>query len=260
MQLARKWFAHPAWQRSRVAWSRYRRRFEFDRAMGRALDPERGAPDGTLVEQIIRGWGDPTLPPNDPFLWSCIDEVSRSRGPILQLGSGLATLVLAVFAQRGGRPLWVLEHNRHWAHTVRAQLEEYDVTSVHMITAPLVHDGKRIWYGIDADRLPRQFGLAICDGDSVAPTGYVGVLTKLLGRMAPGAVIVVRNVHRERDVKNLVTWAKANGASSFLRKADEPYVKLVLRTGEGRSPADYSVRHSLSTPPPIPERVAQLRR
>jgi predicted O-methyltransferase YrrM len=246
MQAAVKWLEHPAWQRSRAALRRYARWYRYDRAIYRALDLERGAPDGVLVEQIIQGWGDPQLAPNDPFLWSCIDEIVRARGPAIQLGAGLSTFVLSLFAQRSEQQLWVIENNRHWASTVRARLDEYDVSSTRLITAPLTHDGKRIWYRLDVDQLPRQFELAICDGDSVAPTGYVGLLTRLLPRLAPTAVVIVRNVHREIDAKNLVGWAKAHGAASFLRKADEPYMKIVLKP---RQPSvDYGVRNSLSTP------------
>jgi predicted O-methyltransferase YrrM len=245
MQLAEKWFAHPVLVKAHTVWRSHQRWFNYERAWTHALDPKRGAPDGALVEQLMRGWGDASLVPNDPFLWSCIQEVSRTRGPIIQLGSGLTTLVLAIFAQRCGRHLWVLEHNRHWANTVSSHLEEHGISLAHVITAPLTNVGRGVWYNVDVRQLPKSCSLVVCDGDSVAPTGYPHVLDRLVEHLSPEAVVIVRNVRRSGDAKYLTAWAKAHGAATFVRKADEPYVKVVMRGHVERVP-QYSVRHTLS--------------
>ncbi len=246
MQWAERFVERPAIARTRMYWRRYRRFYRYDRAMTRALDLNQGAPDGVTIERIIEGWGDSALKHDDPFLWSCIQEVSRTRGQIFQLGSGLTTLLLGIYAQCDQKHLWSIDHDRHWASVLRAQLQDYGISLTHLITASLKHDGKRVWYNVDISRLPKTFGVVICDGDNVAPTGYPGVFQKLIGHLAPGAVIVVRNVRRDGDARALVAWAKANGASSFVRQADEPYVKIVLPGDKAPAEPEYSVRHSLA--------------
>jgi hypothetical protein len=228
LQLPGRLFRHPTVNRVRVTCRRQLHTLRFDRAMRRALDPKRPAPDADLIDQLITGWGDPTQSPEDPFLWESIDAVSRSRGPVLTLGTGVLTLILGIFAQRGSKQLWALDHNRQWAGRIRAELREHGITAAHLITAPLAIGRNHIWYRIDAARLPANFAVALCDADAVSPTGHVGMLLHLERNLDQRAVILARNLKRQSDARQMFAWAKQRGATCLVRESDSPFVKVVL--------------------------------
>jgi hypothetical protein len=228
LQLPGRWFRHPTITRVRATCRRQLQALRFDRALRHALDPNRPAPDADLVEQLIAGWGDPMQSPDDPFLWESIDAVSRSRGPVLALGTGVLTLILGIFAQRGGKQLWALEHNRQWAGRIRAELREHGVTAAHLITAPLAIGRNHIWYRIDTGRLPANFSVALCDADALSPTGHIGLLLHMEGNLDQRGVILARNLRRQSDARQMFAWAKQRGATCLVRETGAPFLKIVL--------------------------------
>lgn len=97
------------------------------------------------------------------------DMAREANGPILEVGSGITTVVAGLAVQRTGQTVHALEHDIDWFRTVRNYIEIWKVKGVNLYYAPLQEypqaDMKHplMWYEID-DRLPKDFALAIIDG------------------------------------------------------------------------------------------------
>lgn len=88
-----------------------------------------------------------------------------SELPILEMGTGLSTVVLAAASKH---KVWAVEHDPQYAETLKGMISTAGVGNVALVTAAL----KDNWYDLDADieAFPKEFGLAFVDG----PPRYLG--------------------------------------------------------------------------------------
>jgi hypothetical protein len=95
----------------------------------------------------------------------------QAKAPVLEMGSGLTTLVLGLALQGTGQIVHVLEcHLESW-RTTAAALERLGVKNVVLHYASLVPVGpeaKDVAYGA-ADDMPEEFGLVLVDGPYHSP-------------------------------------------------------------------------------------------
>ncbi len=94
-----------------------------------------------------------------------------AKGPILECGSGISTIVGGIACQRNGQFVHALEHDLEWYRLMRNFINLWKVRGVKLYYAPLKEypeftlEGKPrplMWYDIDG--LPEKFDVAIVDG------------------------------------------------------------------------------------------------
>jgi hypothetical protein len=155
---------------------------------------------------LVDGWDNKRWSAGVEYLDAVAAAAVAERGPILECGSGLTTLVLATIARRTRSPVWTLEHDARCFQLVQSRLHQFGL-SANVRFTPLHDYGDFDWYGIDASELP-TFSLVVCDGPPKASRGgRVGLLPVLGERLAPGCVILLDDAARadERDI--LRRWA-----------------------------------------------------
>jgi predicted O-methyltransferase YrrM len=88
-----------------------------------------------------------------------------SELPILEMGTGLSTIILAAASKH---KVWAVEHDPQYAAALENMAAKAGVSNIALSTAPL----KDNWYDLEADsgEFPEQFGLAFVDG----PPRYLG--------------------------------------------------------------------------------------
>lgn len=161
----------------------------------------------------------------------CSEVSLGERRCVVELGSGLSTIVLARLARQMGGRVWTVEHLPGWAGWVRRALERDDLTDlVRVVEAPLAEhplalDGAP-WYAEDAlGRLPGEgIELLLVDG----PPGYgegmarsrYPALPALAARLAPDALVVLDDATREAEAEILGRWEREQGFS-FDRRPTE---------------------------------------
>lgn len=93
----------------------------FRRGMRRFLaEPEACArPDSPVLRDLIYGWGNEAWSARDEYLADGVRHVLAARGPILECGSGLTTVLFGTIARRRGLSYWALEHLPEWAARVQ---------------------------------------------------------------------------------------------------------------------------------------------
>lgn len=213
--------------RERIAF--YERQRGFERTVRQLRAAPVDALPAALVSELYAYWGDPPTPASESYLRSCIAEAARARGPVVQCGSSVMTLLLGHLCQASDDPrrqLWCLEHDPHWANLVRSWLTQFRIGATHVIGArPQLFDGYS-WYAVDPQRLADRIGLLICDGGRATPAGLIGALERLGERMAEDGVILARQVTRAQDLQQVTAWAKAHGASCVVIDKAEGFLKI----------------------------------
>ena len=148
----------------------------------------------------------------------CNEIVLADRREIVELGSGVSTIVLArLMRDREGR-LTALEHDPDWAQVVRSQLKREGLTHVaRLVEAPLeAHvlalDGAP-WYTERAVvALPSDIDLLLVDG----PPGYgegmersrYPALPAIQSRLAPEAIVILDDATRPGEREILERWGE----------------------------------------------------
>lgn len=126
----------------------------------------------------------------------------KCRGPILEAGSGISTVLMAAVSDSN---VYSLEHLPHWAARTVSWAEEAGVGNIGLCQAQLV-DG---WYDVGAFDLPNRFALGFCDG----PPRFYGTRMRffeVFGNRC--SVIVVDDMKSDNAFAMQVhEWAEANG-------------------------------------------------
>jgi len=151
--------------------------------------------------------------------------VLAKRETIVELGSGVSTVVIGrLLAERGGA-LTSLEHDPDWATVVRSQLEREDLEStVELLVAPLDAHPEAWedapWYSAEMiAMLPSTINLLLVDGppghgEGMAHSRYPA-LPALAGRLSPNALVVLDDADREPEQEIVERWSESLPEWSF---------------------------------------------
>jgi hypothetical protein len=106
---------------------------------------------------IYDGWGNPCAALPD-HLMTAYRLAKRAKGPVLETGSGITTLVMAC----AGADVHSLEHDWGWFQKIQRVLDQHELkATVHY--APMKDYDGFVWYTVP-DALPKSFSMALCDG------------------------------------------------------------------------------------------------
>src|SRR5262249_17499657 len=141
------------------------RRIVLRRAMAemRSLPHEQWS-DAPVVQKLWTGWGNTGWSASPDFLSCMIMLAAKVKGPILECGSGLTTLLLGIVAARALDRVWSLEHDPGWYENTMAAMVKHRIDTVHIDLAPLRNYGEFEWYEPSFAKMPTDFSLVICDG------------------------------------------------------------------------------------------------
>jgi hypothetical protein len=126
-----------------------------------------------------------------------------SELPILEMGSGLSTVVLAASTQQ---PVFAVEHERRFAEDLQTMAKAAGVRNIALVTAE-IKDG---WYDLadDMGSLPEQFGLGFVDG----PPREGGDRMRFFDVFGHRCkVILCDDANSPSYTLKLKAWAAANG-------------------------------------------------
>jgi hypothetical protein len=171
--------------------------------------PVGASPSSDMLERLETGWSNEGMAAQLRFLEEVAQRALATPGPILECGSGLTTLILALLAGRRGVDVWTLEHFPDWHSRVSETLARYRLPQIHNILAPLKDYGEFCWYDPPLEQMPEHFALVICDGPpGTTKGGRIGLVPILKTRLLPGAVILFDDAHREEEARAMARWAE----------------------------------------------------
>ena len=201
---------------------------ERERKMRRAVGQinrlqEGETPSTELLAMFKAGWGDDGFHAVGGYLEEVVQRAATSEGPILEIGSGLTTLLLGLLAGRRGVQVWTLEHLPEFHHSIQTKLKRHHISNVHPLLAPLADYGAFAWYAPpELESMPPNFTLVIADGPPAnTKGGRYGLLPVMRSHLAPGAVVLLDDAERVSEQTALNQWQAQYNFSYDLRRRGE---------------------------------------
>ena len=178
---------------------------------------ENGTLELEILSELERAWGEDGYRAAGGYLEEVTRFARETRGPVLEIGSGLTTLILGALVARRGIPVWTLEHHPDYLSHTGEALKSVGLTNVHLTFAPLRDYGEFCWYDPPLDALPRDFTLVIADGPpGDVKGGRFGLLPILRSHFAPGVIVLLDDAERAREKAVLEKWESEYGLSQQL--------------------------------------------
>jgi predicted O-methyltransferase YrrM len=166
-------------------------------------------PSSDMLERLETAWSNDGMAAQLEFLKEVVRHALVTPGPILECGSGLTTLMLAMLAGRRGVDVWTLEHYPSWHERVSETLTRYNLPHINNVLAPLKDYDDFCWYDPPLEQLPERFALIICDGPpGTTRGGRVGLVPVLKTRLSPGTIILLDDADREAEAQAMTRWAE----------------------------------------------------
>ncbi|CAN5612424.1 hypothetical protein BH10ACT11_BH10ACT11_05730 [soil metagenome] len=152
------------------------------------------------------------------------------RHTVVELGSGIGTIVIARLLCEYGGELTSVEHEPSWARFVVEQIEREELTdNARVLEAPLEAHAASLagapWYSEAAlAGLPDAIEMLIVDG----PPGYgegmelsrYPALPALRERLAPGALVVLDDANRPGEQQIVERWRAETGLEFGLMRSE----------------------------------------
>lgn len=183
--------------------------------------------DSDEIDLLIYGWGNEAWSALSAYLIECVKQAMQAEEAILECGSGLSTVLIAVVSQQKGIHHWALEHNPEWSKKVQTVLDEYGLRSTTICHAPLKSYGEYSWYAPPLTEMPQRFGLLICDGPpGDTPGGRSGVLPVMKDRIKEDCTILIDDAEREAERVLGETMASELGGQTHMIGGDKPYMTI----------------------------------
>jgi hypothetical protein len=201
----------------------------FRQAMNRFIkDPRRAAEgDGAVFDHLVYGWGNEGWSGQREYLQACVLHAIKSKGPILECGSGLTTLLVGYVAHAAGTKMWTLEHLPSWAAKVQLRLHHFGIESVRLCISPIRQHGGFDWYDAPLHDMPERFALVICDGPPAATRGgRYGLCEVMRDRLLSDCTILLDDARRSDEKRIAEQWMTKLDMSCQVRGAAAPFFEL----------------------------------
>ena len=116
-------------------------------------------PSRELLKKLRLGWDNQGWDAKLDYMEEILRRALETKGPVLECGSGLTTLLLCQLAGRRNVETWSLEHNAQWHRRVSNALARHHVPRVHLCFAPLRDYTQFNWYDPPLAEMPARFSL-----------------------------------------------------------------------------------------------------
>ena len=205
----------------------------FNRAMKQLVkDPTAAVRSrSALIADLIYGWANPGWSALDEYLTACVRWAIRTRGPILECGAGLSTIVVGAIAKRRGLSLWSLEHAPDWIARVEVCLHHYRLDNVILCATVLQDYGEFVWYDPPLEFMPDDFSLVICDGPPGSIKGGRYGLMPILGeRLRADCTVLLDDAGRRGELAIAERWNAELAMPFRIKGVAKPYIELTFST------------------------------
>lgn len=161
-----------------------------------------GSEDIALLSEARREVNNPYYGAQEGVLILAVLMARKARGPIIEAGSGLTTIVMA--AANPSQGVYCLEHDFNWLHQTKVMAGLAGVGSIGFLHCP-IKDG---WYDLGGLDLPPRFGLGLVDG----PPRQHGNRMEFFERFGNRCDVIVADDADDRGYADAIAaWAEANG-------------------------------------------------
>jgi hypothetical protein len=165
------------------------------------------SPNRDQLTELITGWSNDGYAANLEYLEAVAEHSLKTKGPVLECGSGVTTILMGILCGKRSIDVWSLEHFDEWRQGVSGVLAENGIAAAHVCSAPLVEYGEFVWYDPPLAQMPEAFSLVICDGPPGSTKGgRYGLLPVFGDRLPAGATILLDDAGRPGEAELIKRW------------------------------------------------------
>ena len=166
------------------------------------------------------------------------EEIKENKpGQILELGSGISTIVASYSLQQNGKgSIMSLDHDEAYANKTRADLKKHGTENFADVRfAPLISyelDGSKWdWYNLDSQPIPPKVDLLLVDGPPVKTNNHARypALPLLADKLSDNAVIIIHDAYRKSEREILDKWKKQFPEFSIERHRTEKGIAILRK-------------------------------
>lgn len=173
-----------------------------------------------------RGWA------GSPDLLLTLVSLVRKHKPkiIIELGSGVSTLVLAKSVGRGGKVISI-DNSEEYAGYTREMLRDHGIRNVEIRVAPLKKYGSdgAEWYDLSLLKTIKRVDLLLVDGPPATknPSARFPALKEFLPKLSPRAVVVLDDAIRDSEAKLAEAFERALPKHSLSKLPHEKITAVI---------------------------------
>lgn len=162
----------------------------------------RGNPGAADFVALSQKWDNPYAASID-LLATCYNLAKEAKGPVLETGCGLSTIVMAL--ANPNVTIHALEHDPVWASMVKQVCNNHGIINVEVHFSPLKQFDGGKWYDVtDLPCVP--FSLALCDGPPRRISNR-GILFDRLGHQICDAIVLMDDADDEAALAPIKAWS-----------------------------------------------------
>jgi hypothetical protein len=176
----------------------------------RVVDPT-CTPPGYMIGDLQRVGSVLGFRPNSRgYLRHMAGKANTTPGDVLECGSGLSTLLLAITAGRLGHHVHTFEHDSDCRDKLHRLIERYHLRNVTVHHTPIRSYGSFDWYELPDSDLSRNFSLVICDGPAkhLTDSGRYGLFPVMRGLLDPHCRVILDDSNGSIDRRVIHRWRK----------------------------------------------------
>lgn len=184
--------------------------------------PAGESPNRRQLTELMTGWSNEGFAANLEYLEAVAEHSVKTKGPVLECGSGATTILMGILCGKRNIEVWSLEHYDEWRQRVSGVLSDNDIAGVHVCSAPLVEYGEFVWYDPPLAQMPEAFSLVICDGPPGSTKGgRYGLLPVCGDRLPAGATILLDDAGRPGEAELIKRWENEARFETEIRGSQE---------------------------------------
>lgn len=171
----------------------------------KAIKEGRDTPD--TYAELALAWGNPLFSAPNGLLWTASILARKATEPILECGSGMTTLVMAV--ANPNVTIHCLEDDPVWADKVSRELESNEIENVTIHLCGFKDYPTGRWYD-SVGVLPSKFSMVLIDGPC-RDKGNRGIIFDQLSDQLANANVLVDDMNDPSTMAAFHKWAKSEG-------------------------------------------------
>jgi len=189
------------------------------------------SPSRSQLTDLITGWSNEGFAANLEYLEAVADHSVKTKGPVLECGSGVTTILMGILCGKRNVNVWSLEHYDEWRERVSGVLADNGIAAAKVCSAPLVEYGEFVWYDPPLAQMPEAFSLVICDGPPGSTKGGRYGLLPVLGNRLQDATILLDDAGRPGEAELIRRWESEAHFKTEVRGNKERGFAVMRRLG-----------------------------
>ena len=144
------------------------------------------------------------------YLRHMAQKATSVEGDVLECGSGLSSLLLAVTAGRLGHRVHTFEHDLECQRKLMSLVQRYRLKNITVHHTPIQSYGGFDWYELPKAHLGDNFQLVICDGPArhLTDSGRYGLFPIMRDRLDAQCRVIMDDSNRSIDRHVIRKWRK----------------------------------------------------